>query len=404
MEGPSAQDRAEGTGASTLAGVTALLRRLLFPLRWFDTRFRSVHEHLDVAVDHQLTPTLFRRFDTVEDGVRGVQQEMAELVERVSSDTQTSAEFAATFRRATDRVHDELAAMWAFLAAGPEPRFAELLRRCAAGDGQADIELAKLLFEQLPGLSDRVVGNHEGVRLPIGPGTADFLNWAAGHQGPAAQAGVWFNPPVTVFHHDGTVRANDVNERIVEVPYVFGAVARLSPGSRVLDFGATESTVSLSLAALGFDVTAADLRPYPLQHPNLRNVIGPIEQWDGPEQPFDAIVCLSALEHVGLGAYDEAPSDLDLDRRIVERFGTWLRPAGELVLTAPYGRWEVADTQRVYDAAHLEALLAGWTVVDRTVCVQTAHDRWERIDGEPPASTWDGGARGVVLVRATPAA
>jgi hypothetical protein len=378
--------------------VKRLLRRILFPFGpWFDARFRSLHEHVDVAVDHHLTPAINQRFDRLDSR----REAMAELVDRVSSDTQTSAEFAATFRRSTDKVQDELAAIWAFLAGGPEPRFAELLRRCAAGDGQADIELAKLLYEQLPGLADRIVGAHEFVRLPIGPGTADFLNWSNGHTGPAAQAGMWFNPPVTVFHHDGTVRPGDVNERIVEIPYVMGAVGALPPGSHVLDFGATESTVSLSLASLGHDVVAADLRPYPLQHPRIRSLVGPIETWEGPERPFDAVVCLSALEHVGLGAYDEAPTQGELDRTIAELFKRWLRPGGELVLTAPYGAWEVGETQRVYDAAHLDALLEGWTIVERGVCVQTAHDRWERADGEPPASTWADGTRGVVLVRAS---
>jgi SAM-dependent methyltransferase len=358
---------------------------------------------VDVAVDHELVPHLDRRIDGVVGGVLEMRRDVEQLITRVSSDTQTSAEFAATFRRSTDRLQSELASMWAFLAAGSEPRFAELLQRCAQGDGQADIELAKLLHDRMPGLADRVVGAGEGLRLPIGPGTADFLNWASGHQGPAAQAGVWFNHAVTIFHHDGTVRTNDVNERIVEVPYVFAATASLPAGSHVLDFGATESTVSLALASLGHDVVAADLRPYPLVHPRVRSLVGPIEQWDGPERPFDAVVCLSAIEHVGLGAYDEAPADLGLDRAIVERFARWLRPGGELVLTAPYGHAEVGETQRVYDATTLDALLAGWTILDRAVCVQTANDRWERSDGEPPASTWDGGTRGVVLLRATPA-
>ena len=70
--------------------------------------------------------------------------------------------------------------------------------------------------------------------------------------------------------------------------------------------------------------------------------------------------------------------------------------------TAPYGVWEVNELQRVYDAEHLDALFAGWSVTQRAICVQTANDTWERVEGEPPASTWADGTRGVVLVRATP--
>jgi hypothetical protein len=157
--------------------------------------------------------------------------------------------------------------------------------------------------------------------------------------------------------------------------------------------------VALALASLGLDVIASDLRPYPLAHPRIRSVTGPIEQWEGPERPLDAVVCVSALEHVGLGAYDETPTEGELDRVILQRFGGWLRPGGEIAFTAPYGQWEVNELQRVYDAAHLDALFAGWRVTARVVCVQTAHDRWERVDSEPD---WSDGRRGVVLLRATP--
>ena len=382
--------------------MKARLRALLAPIggplrRFFDGRFRDVHGHVDVAVGQ-----IVRRVDPVESAIHRIDARMTELESRVSSDTQTSAEFAATFRRSTDRLRGELHALWGWATAGADPQLADLIARSAAGDAEADRELGKLVHDLLPGAADRVVGAFEGVRLPIGPGTADFLNWASGHTGPAAQAGVWFNPPVTVFHHDGTVRPGDVNERIVEVPWVMGLAATLPPGSLVLDFGSSESTVSLSLAALGLDVISADLRPYPLAHPRLRSLTGPIEQWEGPERPLDAVVCVSALEHVGIGAYGEDPTGGDLDRQIVERFAGWLRPGGEIAFTAPYGCWSVDELQRVYDAEHLDALFAGWDVTQRAVCVQTAADRWERVDGEPPASTWDDGTRGVVLLRATP--
>ena len=44
--------------------------------------------------------------------------------------------------------------------------------------------------------------------------------------------------------------------------------------------GASESTVALSLASLGYEVTAIDPRPYPFDHPRLRVVVGNVEDWD----------------------------------------------------------------------------------------------------------------------------
>jgi SAM-dependent methyltransferase len=322
---------------------------------------------------------------------------MTEFESRISSDTQTAAEFANSFRRSTDRLRTELDSMWAWATAGVEPGLADLVARSAGGDHDASTELGKLVHDQLPEAADRVVGAAEGTRLPIGPGTADFLNWATGHTGPAAQAGVWVNQAVNLFHHDGTVRVGEVNERIVEVPWVMGLATSLAPGSLVLDFGATESTVSLSLAALGLDVIAADLRPYPFTHPRIQSLVGPIEQWDGPDRPLDAVMCVSALEHVGLGAYGESETSGDLDRQIVERFARWLKPGGEIAFTAPYGRWQVDELQRVYDADHLDALFAGWEITARAICLQTGADRWERVEQEPE---WSTGEHGVVLLRA----
>ena len=160
----------------------------------------------------------------------------------------------------------------------------------------------------------------------------------------------------------------DVSERIVEVPYVIGTILRdLLAGARILDFGASESTVSLSLASMGYRVTALDSRGYPFEHPNLTVIRTLVEEWDGSQEPFDRIVAISAIEHVGVGYYDSAETTRVDDRRLVELFGNWLVPGGSLVMTVPYGRWAVDDLQRTYDDAHLDALLVGWVVTRRSI-------------------------------------
>src|SRR4029450_61644 len=86
----------------------------------------------------------------------------------------------------------------------------------------------------------------------IDENTARVLNYAASYEGFAAQANLWFNPPLLVTYRPKDVVLTWVNERIAEVPYAFRALCRLPPNAAVLDVGATESSVCLSLATLGY--------------------------------------------------------------------------------------------------------------------------------------------------------
>ena len=99
-----------------------------------------------------------------------------------------------------------------------------------------------------------------GTVAALGADDAAIANYSASHLGWASQAGYWFNPPISVAHAEGGVRIGDVNERIAEIPYVFAALSRLPMGSRILDVGSTESTVAVSLASLGYQVTALEIR------------------------------------------------------------------------------------------------------------------------------------------------
>jgi pyridoxamine 5'-phosphate oxidase len=220
-----------------------------------------------------------------------------------------------------------------------------------------------------------------------------FLNWAEGHEGYAAQAELWFNPPVALDYRTGGVAARHVNERVVEQPFVFAALAGLPRGARVLDVGGSESTVGLSLASLGFEVTVVDPRGYPLTHPGLRSAACRLDELDAGAAGFDAAVVLSAVEHFGLGHYAGSGEADRSDIAALSELGRRVAPGGVLVLTTPFGRPAVDAFERVYDAAGLDELLAGWEV-------ERASGAW-RVD----ELTWVAGAlhqplgeRGVALV------
>jgi hypothetical protein len=214
---------------------------------------------------------------------------------------------------------------------------------------------------------------------------AAMFNIEKGPHGFAAAADLWFNPPVAIWYGEKRVTVRHVSERILEVPYVISSVMQDTPeGGRVLDFGASESTVSLSLASLGYRVTALDSRGYPLKHPNLTVVASLVENWEGPTEPFDRIIAISAIEHVGIGHYDEDESERVDDRRLIELFHRWLAPGKLLTVTVPYGTWGVDNVQRTYDDSHLNALFDGWNIVERRIFSRVSPTVWlGGMEGSP---------------------
>lgn len=223
---------------------------------------------------------------------------------------------------------------------------------------------------------------------------AELLNYAASHDGFAAQRGLWFNPPISVRHVEGDAVLGGVTERIVEVPFVFGAITELPVGASVLDVGAAESTVALSLASLGYRVTALDPRGYPLEHPNLKVAPTAVEAWPCDPASFDAAVCLSTVEHLGLSAYGEGGLDESADVAALKRLRGLLKPRGLLVLTTPFGKWSIDANTRRYDADNLACLLDGWTVEQQVFVGCDDSGIWTRRDAP------DDHEEGVILVTA----
>jgi len=270
----------------------------------------------------------------------------------------------------------------------------ENLQRPTVHDRLDDLD--RMGRDMLAGLGWRDVPQPGGDLSELDAPRAAYLNWATGPGGYASQAGLWFNPPVPVHHNAGSMEILLVNERIVEQPFVFEALAALARPARILDVGGSESTVGLSLATLGHEVTTVDPRGYPLKHPNLTHKACRLDELPAPDAAFDAAVVLSAVEHFGLEQYGLDAVDERLDVKALERLRELVKPGGLLVLTVPFAAQATVDEfQRVYDEAGLAELLRGWNVEQSL--------RVGRID----RLTWKLGAQsqerhGVALITARP--
>ena len=250
--------------------------------------------------------------------------------------------------------------------------------------------------------SDTALAGHIGQTVShMSSPVADFLNWATGAEGYAAQRELFFNHPVFVAFGTQGKPTTSINERIVELPYAFAGASRLKPGSSVLDFGCCESLLSLTLAVQGFHVFALDRRPYRLHHPNLTSVVSLAEDWKGPPEPLDAVFCISSIEHAGLPAYGMEATEPDGDLHVMRRLADWTKPSGTLVFTSPFGRHSVNDFQRIYDASDLKRLLEAWDVTDEQFfTTRAAESIWCVSDESSAMRTSESGGRSVVLITA----
>ena len=223
----------------------------------------------------------------------------------------------------------------------------------------------------------------EGSMEQVDDGIARLLSYAGSHEGFAAQRSLWFNPPVLVQYAPGEAFIAHVNERIAEVPFVFRTLAAVPRGAEVLDVGASESTLCLSLATLGYRVTAIDPRPNPLSHPNLRVVVGKIEEWEEGD-PSQAIVCLSTIEHIGVGAYEQDDADTRADLIAMRQIHKLAEPGALLILSTSYGRSGADEFSRTYDRRGLDELLEGWEISERMFLSRVDETTWVPLGSSDP--------------------
>lgn len=122
------------------------------------------------------------------------------------------------------------------------------------------------------------------------------------------------------------------HDRDIEDPFIRARLAMLPAGARILDVGCVDGWVLDEYpGALGIDTREAPVK-----------WVERVDRCDAEAMPhvagsFDAVTCVSVLEHVGLGWYGDPEGDAGKAGRIVAEMARVLKPGGWLLLTVPLG-------------------------------------------------------------------
>jgi len=115
-----------------------------------------------------------------------------------------------------------------------------------------------------------------------------------------------------------------LNERCIEIPIMREVIAH-SRGARMLEVGNVLSCYDRTLKHTVIDKYETPSRP---------DFYAEDAETFTRGAPYDLIVSISTLEHVG---WDETPKDTGKISRTIRHLRSLLKPKGELVFTAPVG-------------------------------------------------------------------
>lgn len=137
----------------------------------------------------------------------------------------------------------------------------------------------------------------------------------------------------------------------------FAAQIAVHKPARILDIGSYRLFV-LGLAA-GHCVTTLDVRPISGCNPAEAILKGHAEAIPCPDASFNAVLCLCALEHFGLGRYGDK-FDPEGDMKGLSEMMRVLTPGGQLYLSVPITRDTphiVFNAHRIYTPSLLDSML-----------------------------------------------
>jgi SAM-dependent methyltransferase len=151
-------------------------------------------------------------------------------------------------------------------------------------------------------------------------------------------------------------------ENFIDFECAFAAdqIRRFHPGS-ILDIGSYRHFILGLLAH--FSITTLDVRSRRPMGPQENILTGDAKKINLPDNSFDVVLSLCALEHFGLGRYGDE-FDLNADQKAFAEMIRVLKPGGRLIFTTTIHRAQPAiafNAHRIYTHEMLRAFCKGMT-------------------------------------------
>ncbi len=181
-----------------------------------------------------------------------------------------------------------------------------------------------------------------------------------------------------------------LDARVVEIPWVLSHLP--SPAGRLLDSGSSlnHSVVLTSSPLKNWTKTVLTLAPeeFAFWDLGISYVYGDLRDLDFKDNWFDAVVCISTIEHVGMdnSLYGDNRPASDSGNRYafktaVQEMRRVLKPGGKLLITFPFGRYEDHGWFQQFDADMADELIKTFNPSQRAEQVFYYHPQgWQNSD------------------------
>lgn len=155
-------------------------------------------------------------------------------------------------------------------------------------------------------------------------------------------------------------RAPRYLDRDLEYPWVIRSLS-LKQG-KLLDIGSTAGELLFNKLPKEIEISTLNLNRTKVSS-NVKFIQGDIRKTDLNENVFDAITCISTLEHIGVEGRYGVKRDEYGDLKAMKEMLRILKPGGRLYLTVPYGAKDVLPINKLYNKERVSELFKGYKVI-----------------------------------------